>query len=92
MTGNPGGDTGQFIYRVPLPHDNSKLMDFRGGDTTTDSGTGDDSRDSIDPHDFEQAFVRSDSILQVKNMLVLSFYQKNEAISYVSSDLEGSKS
>jgi len=64
MTGHPGGDTGQFIYRVPLSHDNSKLMDFRGHDTTTDSGTCDDSHDSMDPHDFEPAFVRSDSILQ----------------------------
>ena len=92
MTGHPGGDTGQFIYRVPLPHDNTKLMDFRGGDTTTDSGTGDDSHDSMDPHDFEQAFVRSDSILQVRDNTIFNFYDKYEAISYVSSDLASSKS
>ena len=73
MTGQKGGDTGQFIYRVPVPHDNSKLMDYRGGDTTTDSGTGDYSRDSMEPQDFEPAFVRSDSILQVRNTEALPF-------------------
>ena len=57
------GDTGDFVYRVPVPQENnSKLMDYYTA-TATDSGT--DSH-SIEPDDFESSFVRSESILQVK--------------------------